>query len=96
MLAEKVYSVDDLGAALNACGIQGEEVGEGTVTLGGEKYMGSARQCVVEEMGAPSLARTEFGNQDRVPPDGGEYSWSNVRMVWEQTDGGRDVTITVK
>lgn len=95
-LAEKTFTVADLEAALTACEIDGAAVDGSSVTLLGGDYPGPSRQCVVAEMDAPSLAQTEFGHISNTPLEGGEYSWSNVHMVWEQTDEGRDVTITVE
>lgn len=51
------------------------------------------------EMGASEIADREFsygiGMRPEDRPEGGDYSWSNVHMVWSQTDDGRDLTIAV-
>lgn len=99
-LAEKTYTVDDLEAALVACEIEGVSVESSSVTLLGADYPGMNRQCFIAEMGATELADREFsfglGTRPEDYLDGGEYSWSNVHMVWEQASDGRDVTITVE
>lgn len=99
-LAEKTYTVADLEAALDACGIEGATVEGGTVTLAGADHAGYTRQCFVAEMGAPELAQAEYRHNNQVEQqenwlESGEYTWSNVLMEWEQTRAGRDLTITV-
>lgn len=99
-LAEKVYTVDDLEGALAACQLEGVAVEDSSVTLLGADHPGTNRQCFVVEMGATAIADREFsygfGTKPADRPEGGEYSWSNVHMEWEQTDEGRDVTIKVE
>lgn len=99
-LAEKTYAAQDLEAALAACEIKGVPVEAASVTLIGGEHSSMRRGCFVEEMGAPPIAQHEYGWSNFGTPkehyiDGGEYSWSNLHMVWEQTEEGRDVTITV-
>lgn len=94
-LAEKKYTVEDLEAAMAECQVEGASVEGGAVTLLGGDYAGPNRQCFVREMGAPSLALTEYENFGGQVSSG-DYSWSNVTMTWEQTNQGRDVTITVR
>lgn len=96
-LAEKTYTVADLEQALATCEIDGATIEGSTVTLLGGDHPGLNRQCVVAEMGATELADREYttvvgGNV----PEKGDYTWSNVHMTWQQTDEGRDVTITVQ
>ena len=96
-LAEKTYTVSDLEAALGACELDGATVDGSSVTLIGGEWPSMNRQCFVAEMGASEIADREYSypfGPDR--PEGGVYSWSNVHMVWKQTDEGRDVTITVE
>lgn len=99
-LAEKTYTVADLEAALAACEIDGAKVENSSVTLLGADYPSMNRQCFIAEMGASEIADREFsygiGTKEEDRPAGGDYSWSNVHMVWEQTDDGRDVTIAVE
>lgn len=95
-LADKTYTVEDLDAALDACRIDGVEVQDGAVVLIGANHPATKRQCMVRQMNAPALAQTEYEYWGAVEVSGGEYSWSNVSMSWEQTDQGRDVTITVE
>lgn len=100
-LAAKEYVAGDLEAAMAACRIEGLVAKESSVTLAGADHSPMKRQCFVAEMGATELAIAEYGFSSWGTPEdswieGGEYSWSNVHMVWEQTDTGRDVTITVE
>lgn len=99
-LAEKVYDVDDLKAALDACLLEDASVDRSSVTLIGGEHPPAKRQCFVVEMGAPEIVDREYTGGLGLPREGadlgGEYSWSNVHMVWEQTSDGRDVTITVE
>ena len=96
-LAEKTYTTEDLETALAACRLEGAKVEGSAVTLIGGDWPATKRQCLVRQMDAPALAQTEYeywGGAVRL--SGGEYTWSNVHMTWEQTDEGRDVTITVE
>lgn len=99
-LADKTYTVEDLEAALASCEIEEAVVDGGAVTLLGGDHSPMKRQCFVGEMGASELAIAEYGYSSSGTPqeyylDSGDYSWSNVRMTWEQTNQGRDVTISV-
>lgn len=96
-LAEKTYTVADLEAALAACEIDGAKVVDSSVSLLGGDWPAYKRQCFVAEMGATELADRDYTGGWGVEITGGAtYHWSNVEMVWEQTDEGRDVTITVE
>ena len=95
-LAEKTYTTEDLETALAACRIEGAKVEGSSVTLIGGDWPAYKRQCFIAEMGAPEIAQTEYEYWGGVEVRGGEYAWSNVQMTWEQTDEGRDVTITVE
>ena len=99
-LAEKTFTTQDLEAALSACEIEGVTEEDSSVTLISKDHSPMRRGCFVEEMGAPAIAQHEYGFSSWGTAEtdylgGGEYSWSNVRMVWEQTDSGREVTIEV-
>lgn len=99
-IRDRTYNIEDLAAALTVCEVDGGEVQEGSVTLLGADHPAMNRQCFVVEMGAPEIANREYGFGMGAPPEDipteGEYTWSNVHMVWEQTETGRDVTITVQ
>lgn len=100
-LAETTYAGDDLSRALVACEIEGAAVEGSSVTLLGSDHSPMKRQCFVTEMGATELASREYSFSSWSTPkedylEEGEYFWSNVHMMWEQTDDGRDVTITVE
>lgn len=96
-LAEKTYMVEDLDAALEACEIEDVAIDGSSVTLVGADHPSQKRQCFVAEMGATELADRDYsGVFGTSVPTGGEYAWSNVSMSWQQTDAGRDVTITVE
>ena len=100
-LAEKTYRVEDLEAALSACKLEDVPLEGQSVTVSGD-HPPTSRQCFVAEMGASELAIREYewSSWGTTNPEhhleSGEYSWSNVRMVWKQTDEGRDVNITVQ
>lgn len=100
-LAERTYTPGDLEAALVACEIEDVTLDGRSVTVPGDRPPMN-RQCFVAEMGATELAIREYEwsswgttNEEHFL-DRGEYSWSNVHMLWEQTDEGRDVSITVQ
>lgn len=100
-LAEKAYTDADLEAALAVCEVDGAPVKDGVLTMSGTDFPGYLRQCVLEEMGASTLAAREYGydaagTPESFRPDAGEHSWSNVTMTWKQTENGRDLTISVK
>lgn len=96
-LAEKTYTDKDLEAALVACELDGATLESSSVTLIGSEWPALNRQCFVAEMGASEIADRDYtGTLGTGRTEGGEYSWSNVHMSWEQTDEGRDVSITVQ
>lgn len=100
-LAETTYTGDDLSSALAACEIEAGAVEDGSVTLLGADQSPMKRQCFVAEMGATELASREYGFSSWSTPkedylEEGEYVWSNVHMIWEQTNDGRNVTISVE
>lgn len=93
--AERVYTVDELRIALEACERTDVEIDGATAVIPPvEREQGGS--CVLGWFDAPGPVRTAWSTAGNGYGETGSAEWSNVSVEWEQITGGRQTTITVR
>lgn len=92
--AERVYTVDELRLALEACERIDVEIDGATAVIPPvEGEQGGS--CVLGWFDAPGPVRTAWSTAGNGYGETGSAQWSNVSVEWEQVAGGRQATITL-
>lgn len=95
-LSERIYTVDELRLALDACERADVEIDGATAVippLDGSEGGG----CVITWLDAPGPVMVAYAVGRKGYGSTGSAQWSNVSLEWEQVGGGqREMTITVE
>lgn len=92
--AERVYTVDELQLALEACERPDVEIDGATAVIPpAEGEQGGS--CVLGWFDAPGPVRIAWSTAGNGYGETGSAQWSNVSVEWEQVTGGRETTIAV-
>ena len=94
-LSERIYTIDELQLALEACERTDVEIDGATAVIppmDGEQN-GS---FVLSWFDAPGPVRVAWSASGNSYGETGSVQWSNVSVEWEQVTGGRQTRITVE
>lgn len=94
--AERVYTVDDLRLALEACERTDVEIDGATAAIPPQDGS-EGGGCVITWLDAPGPVMVTYSVSRKGYGSTGTAQWSNVSLEWEQVAGGhRDMTITIE
>ena len=93
--ADRVYTVDELRLALEACERADVEIDGATAVLPPVE-VGRSGDCVLTWFDAPGPVRVAWSTANRSYGETGSAEWANVSVEWEQITGGRQTAITIE